>query len=566
MPGRTDGRIRVTCFDRVRRATSASRVLAVALPLVGCAVPAVTTVPEGPDREIAAPRFVEETAADGIDHRYAGEWEFFVGGGVAVFDCDADGRPDLYFAGGTGPASLYRNRSAVGGATSFTRVESGTTDLALVTGAYPIDIDGDDVVDLAVLRRGENVLLRGRGDCAFERANEAWGFDGGDGWTTAFSAKWEPGAAFPTLALGNYLVITDDRGARPQCDESALYRPEANRSRFAQATPLTPGYCPLSMLFSDWDRSGRRDLRVSNDRHYHVDGEEQLWRVEPGRAPRPWTRDEGWRRLLIWGMGIASQDIDGDGYPELYLTSMADNKLRTLTDGPGQPSYGDIALKRGVTAHRPFTGGELKSSTGWHAEFDDVNNDGRIDLFVAKGNVDAMPDFASRDPNNLFLGTRDGSFQEAADAAGALDFARSRGAALSDLNLDGLLDLVVVERRESVRTWRNVGSGEAGKPAPLGNWLAVELAQDGPNVDAVGSWIEVRFAGRTIARELTIGGGHAGGQLGPSHFGLGLAKDAGIRVHWPDGARSEWLFSRANRRVRVERGLGETITLESPDG
>lgn len=565
MSGRTKG-TRAGPPDRVRGATRASRALAMALPLVGCAVPAVTTEAERPDRGVVAPRFVEETAADGIDHRYDGEWEFFVGGGVAVFDCDADGRPDLYVAGGTEPASLYRNRSAVGGALAFTRAEHPGTDLTLVTGAYPIDIDGDDVVDLAVLRRGENVLLRGRGDCAFERANEAWGFDGGDGWTTAFSAKWEPGATLPTLALGNYLVITDDRGARPRCDESLLFRPEADGGRYAQATPLTPGYCTLSMLFTDWDRTGRRDLRVSNDRHYAPDGEEQLWRVEPGRAPRPWTRDEGWRRLRIWGMGIASQDIDDDGYPELYLTSMGDNKLRTLTDGPAQPSYGDTALKRGVTAHRPFTGGELKSSTGWHAEFDDVNNDGRIDLFVAKGNVDAMPDFAGRDPNNLFLGKRDGAFEEAAEVSGVLDFARSRGAAVSDLNLDGLLDLVVVERREALRTWRNVGRGEAGKPAPMGNWLAVELAQDGPNIDAVGAWIEVGSAGRTIAREVTIGGGHAGGQLGPSHFGLGLAKDARIRVHWPDGERSAWLDTRVNRRVRIERGHGEPVTLEPPGG
>ena len=558
--------------DRVQRATHPARALVAALLLFGRrrvpAVPAVTSAAErpGPGRDVVAPRFIEESAADGIDHRYEGEWEFFVGGGLAVFDCDADGRPDLYVAGGTEPASLYRNRSAVGGALAFTHVEDGATDLTLVTGAYPIDIDGDDVVDLAVLRRGENVLLRGRGECAFERANEAWGFDGGGGWTTAFSAKWEPGATLPTLVLGNYLVITDDRGARPQCDESALYRPEADGdgNRYAEPTPLTPGHCTLSMLFTDWDRTGRRDLRVSNDRHYAIDGEEQLFRVEPGRAPRPWTRDEGWRRLRIWGMGIASQDIDDDGYPELYLTSMGDNKLRTLTDGPGQPSYGDTALKRGVTAHRPFTGGELKSSTGWHAEFDDVNNDGRIDLFVAKGNVDAMPDFASRDPNNLFLGRRDGSFEEAAETAGVLDFARSRGAAVSDLNLDGRLDLVVVERREPLRTWRNVGRGEAGKPAPMGNWLAVELAQDGPNVDAVGSWIEVRSAGRTIAREVTIGGGHAGGELGPSHFGLGVAKDARIRVHWPDGERSGWLDTGVNRRVRIERGLGEPITLESP--
>ena len=563
MSGRTKG-TRLAPLDRVRRAAHSARALAVALLLIGLVVPAVTSAAERPGRDVMAPRFVEETAADGIDHRYEGEWEFFVGGGVAVFDCDADGRPDVYVAGGTEPASLYRNQSAVGGALAFTHVEDGATGLTLVTGAYPIDIDGDDVVDLAVLRRGENVLLRGHGDCAFERANEAWGFDGGGDWTTAFSAKWEPGATLPTLALGNYLTITDDRGKRPRCDESALYRPEADGSRYAEATPLTPGYCTLSMLFTDWDRTGRRDLRVSNDRHYDIDGVEQLWRVEPGRAPRPWTHDEGWRKLRIWGMGIASQDIDGDGYPEIYLTSMGDNKLRTLTDGPGQPSYGDIALKRGVTAHRPFTGGEQLSSTGWHAEFDDVNNDGRIDIFVSKGNVDAMPDFAGRDPNNLFLGKRDGSFQEAALTAGVLDFARSRGAALSDLNLDGLLDLVVVERREPVRTWRNVGSAEAGKPAPMGNWLAVELAQDGPNVDAVGSWIEVRSAGSTIAREVTIGGGHAGGQLGPSHFGLGLAKDARIRVHWPDGERSGWLYTRVNRIVRIERGLGEPITLEPP--
>ena len=86
------------------------------------------------------------------------------------------------------------------------------------------------------------------------------------------------------------------------------------------------------MLFSDWDRSGRRDLRVSNDRHYYRDGEEQLWRIEAGAPPRLWTREEGWKRLRIFGMGIASHDLTGDGYPEVYLTSQADNKLQTLSD------------------------------------------------------------------------------------------------------------------------------------------------------------------------------------------------------------------------------------------
>ena len=88
-----------------------------------------------------------------------------------------------------------------------------------------------------------------------------------------------------------------------------------------------------------------------------------------------YTEADGWRPLQIWGMGIASEDLTGDGYPEVYLTSQGDNKLQTLADGPAQPTYEDIALELGVTAHRPYTGGDVLPSTAWHAEFADVNND-----------------------------------------------------------------------------------------------------------------------------------------------------------------------------------------------
>ena len=85
------------------------------------------------------------------------------------------------------------------------------------------------------------------------------------------------------------------------------------------------------MLFSDWDRSGRRDLRVSNDRHYYSelgDGQEQLWRFAPGEAPRLYTADDGWVTVQIWGMGIGSYDVTGDGYPEAYLTSQGPTSSR----------------------------------------------------------------------------------------------------------------------------------------------------------------------------------------------------------------------------------------------
>ncbi len=503
------------------------------------------------------PSFVEEAASAGIEHRYDGEFTFFVGGGVAAFDCDDDARPDLYFAGGAEPAALYRNESPIGAELRFRPVSDPVTDLTDVTGAYPLDVDGDRHTDLVVLRVGENVLLRGLGGCRFERANEALGFDGGDAWTAAFSATWEGDDDLPTLAIGNYLVLDEDGQQTFDCHDNELVRPDGGGEEYAAPVALSPGWCSLSMLFSDWDRSGRRDLRVSNDRHYYRDGEEQLWRVEAGVPPRLWTSDEGWQTLRVFGMGIASNDLTGDGYPEVYLTSQADNKLQTLADGPERPTYVDMALEAGVTAHRPYSGDTTLPSTAWHAEFDDVNADSFVDLFVSKGNVEAMPDHAALDPNNLLLGQPDGTFVESAEAAGLMSFARARGAALVDLNLDGMLDLVVVNRRENVGLWRNVGSGTAAAPEPMGNWIALRLEQPGANHDAIGAWIEVRIGERVTRRELTVGGGHAGGQLGWIGFGLGDAERAEVSVHWPDGEVGAWIGVEANRFATIERDAPE---------
>ena len=510
----------------------------------------------------AAPRFVEEASAAGIDHTFGGEDRWYVGGGVAVFDCDDDHRPDLFFAGGAGPALLARNASPVGGSLSFTPVHDPATDLTDVTGAYPLDIDGDAVSDLAVLRRGETVLLRGLGDCRFERANETWSFDGGDAWTTAFSATWEGASTLPTLALGRYLDLEKTTNSTRVCDDNELIRPASDEA-YSPATALRPGFCTLSILFSDWDRAGRRDLRVSNDRHFYRDGREQLWRIEPGQPPREYGEADGWEHMEIWGMGIASQDLTGDRYPEVYLTSQGDNKLQTLADGPAQPRYRDIALERGATAHRPFAGDTTLPSTAWHPQFEDVNNDGLMDLFVTKGNVTEMPDYARRDPSNLLLGQADGTFVEGAEEAGIVTFDRGRGAAVADLNLDGLLDLVQVNYNAPVRIWRSTGSGAPDDPA-MGHWLGVQLSEPGANRDAIGSWIEVKAGDTTIEREVTVGGGHVSGQLGPMHFGLGAADQAEVRVTWPDGEQGSWIPVAADQYVTLDRGTGDVTPWSIP--
>jgi enediyne biosynthesis protein E4 len=536
--------------------------LAVAIGVAGLGLgrSITPTVAGGP------PDFVEEARAAGIVHQYDGDTSFSTGGGLAVFDCNADGRPDLYLAGGAGPAALYRNDSPTGGALRFTRVPSPTTDLSGVTGAYPIDIDGDGVTDLVVLRNGENVLLHGLGGCRFERANERWAFDGGSSSTMAFSAKWEGTATLPTLAFGNYVDPSGPTAAGYTCQENELLRPAATGTGYGPSVPLTPSYCALSMLFSDWDRSGRMDLRVSNDDHYYPasDGEEQLWRIAPGKPPRLYTAADGWVSLQLEGMGIASYDVTGDGYPDVFLTSQNANRLQTLTSGPSQPTYRDIGAKRGVNAAKPFTGGDVRPSTAWHDEFEDVNNDGLIDLFISKGNVADQPDFAIKDPSNLLLGQPDGTFREAADVAGILSFARGRGAALADFNMDGMLDLIKVNYGAPVELWRNVGSGDAAAPAALGNWLALRVLEPGPNRDAIGAWIEVRVGDLTSRRELTIGGGHASGELGWVHVGLGPADAADVRVLWPGGAVGPWLRVAANHFEVIEQGATSAQVWQPP--
>jgi len=183
------------------------------------------------------PRFVDETSASGLAHVYEGDFDYVAGGGVAAFDCNADGRADLYIAGGQGPAELFRNDSAVGGSLRFTPLPGPVTDLAEVNGAYPIDIDGDGNTDLAVLRNGGNRLLRGLGDCRFEDATAAWGLDPGTRHTEAFSATWEVGSGWPTLAFGNYVdpvVYSDATTLDPGkwCEPNELVRPASGGHGF----------------------------------------------------------------------------------------------------------------------------------------------------------------------------------------------------------------------------------------------------------------------------------------------------------------------------------------------
>jgi hypothetical protein len=483
---------------------------------------------------IANPTFEPQTVPA---HAYTGGWEHYIGGGLAVFDCDDDGRLDLMAAGGTSPPALWRNISDPGGEISFEALPA--PELSATTGIYPIDIDNDRTLDLVVMRVGPDVVLRGLGSCQFTPMPlPDITFE--DQWTTAFSATWEAGNTLPTLAFGHYVDRSDPDGPFEACDTNLLLRPKGDGY---QALPLAPGFCPLSMLFSDWARDGTPDLRVSNDRHYYVrGGAEQLWDIIG--EPRLYDDNDGWISHEVWGMGIASRDIDRNGLVDVFLSSMGDQRLQEWTgDGAG---FKDVPFERGAAAHKPYTGGDGRPSTGWHISIGDVQNDGMDDVFIAKGNVQQMPGMAIEDPNNLLIQNEDATFAEAGLNAGIASLHRARGAALADFNADGLLDLAVVNRVAPLEVYRNTTKA-------VGNWVSIEPRQQGINTRAIGGWIELMDDYGLQLRELTIGGGHAGGILGPQHFGLDTAETVTFRVIWPDGTHSEWTKVKPNQRLQVIR-------------
>ncbi len=469
-------------------------------------------------------------------HIYGGGWEHFVGGGVASFDCNGDGMTDLFAAGGENPASLMVNRSERGGTLAFDRSE--IAQITGVTGAYPVDIDSDGITDLAVLRVGKNLLLKGLGDCSFEEASEAWGFDGGDRWTTAFAAGWEGDNTSPTLFFGNYVDRDNPDGPFEACDTNELHRPNATGW---DKTILSPGFCTLSALISKGAR-GVQNLRLSNDRHYYVKGGyEQVYDLQNNRFL---DESDGWDRVSLWGMGIAERDINGDAIPDVMLPSMGDQLLQFgRADGHYEAAPFDI----GTYAHRPHLGDDGRPSTGWQADWGDVDNDGRADLFIAKGNVEQMPSNAARDPNNLLQQRPDGTFREVSIAAGVASLEKSRGAGLVDLNGDGKLDLVVVNRGSNMELYENV-------TANTGQYLDVSVVQSGANKTAVGAVVSVLTNLGLQVQEVSIGGGHGSGKAVPLHFGLGHAVSAKVQVTWPDGVESDWVdLTRFDRWVELAR-------------
>ena len=111
-----------------------------------------------------------------------------------------------------------------------------------------------------------------------------------------------------------------------------------------------------------------------------------------------------------------------------------------------------------------------------------------------------------------------------------------------------------------------MGAGTAEAPAATGHWLALRLTQPGGNRDAIGALVDVEAGGAALRKELVVGGGHAGGQLGWLHVGLGGNDRARVRVTWPDGEVGPWLEVDADTFVDIGRASGQAVPWSPPRG
>jgi len=552
----------------------------------------------------AGARFTDVTRESGIDFRHrAGSGRLLIldtmGCGLACADFDGDGDDDLYLLTGSRldplpkgespPVNrLYRND----GGLRFTDVTagSGTGLSGWSMGAVAGDYDGDGDLDLYVTRFGANVLLRNEGALRFTDVtaaagvgDERWGtgavfFDcDGDGDLDLYVANYVDFAG-RLARCGGDLDHPEFRGFKQlphyfDAEPDVLYRNEGD-GRFTDVTSRAIARGAhgkgLGACAGDFDDDGDADLYVAGDTTANAllvnrgDGTFDELGAEAGAALSSDGRPEG-------SMGVACGDVDGDGRDDLLVTNFDNEPNSLYVNGEGL-AFTEQSRAAGLDpATRPFV--------GWACELADFDGDGDLDAFFANGHVvTAVPLFLIRhllpaerlpgviEPEHfgsgyeqsllLFENDGRGRFRRAGRAAGACfgrDFA-GRGGVAADLDLDGDLDLVVTQSNGPALVLRNETS--EGREARA--WIAVGLADSGPNHFGVGARIEVRAGGRRLRREVRCGEGYLSQRPLFQHFGLGAhAGPVELRVTVRGGEGQVLRLVRAGRVVHTVTVAGD---------
>jgi len=492
-------------------------------------------------------------------------------GGVAVFDYNNDGKPDLYFVNGARQPSLdkpdpsyynrlYRNN----GDGTFTDVTlaAGVAGDGFATGVAAGDYDNDGWEDLFIAGVNRNILYRNRGDGTFEDVTARAGLAhiGGGRKPWSVSAGWfdYDNDGLLDLFVVNYCAWIPEKeppctigNSRTYCHPryydglpNSLYHNNGDgtftdvSARSGIAEHVGKG---MAASFLDFDQDGRLDVFVTNDTVPNF-----LFRNEGGGRFREVGvlagvayNDDG---RALSSMGADARDLDNDGREDLFVTAN-EGETFPLFRNLGKSLFADITYPSGL-------GHQTLASTGWSAGAFDLNNDGAKDLFAACGaiddNVEEFSHRRSRQPNLVLANLGSGRFVDVSAQAGR-DFQKAawhRGAAFGDLDGDGRVDVVVTRIGERAEVFRNTS------PAP-NHYLAVRLRGKRSNRDGIGSMVHVTSAsGRQQWNRVTTATGYGSSSDRTVFFGMG--RDAGrssVEVLWPSGIRQ------TERNVACDRYL-----------
>lgn len=548
----------------------------------------------------AKPWFEESSATAGLHfvhqsgHRGAYLLPEIVSGGVAMIDVDRDGWLDVHFVqsgalrrDGTGASVaddgpknlLYRNNRDG----TFTDVTdgSGAGDAGYGMGVAVGDYDGDGWPDLYVTNVGPNVLLRNNGDWTFADVTEEAGV-GHPGWGTSAAFVDAFGSGRLDLFVTNYvdwsidreLACEDPQGRPDYCHPSSytapttdvLYRNNGdgtftdvsasagidNQHRAARERPSFGN--GLGVACADFTGDGRPDIIVANDA-----GPNHLW-INHGPDHDPMFTEEALERGCAVdmtgapkaGMGIAIADLHDTGMLDLLVVNMWAERDEFFRNDDGY--FIDAIAPTGLSAiTRRFT----RFGVGFH----DFNNDGHLDLFTANGRVTrpihAPPEDPTdpyAEPNLLFRGTARGRFEEVQPRGGtaASLVATSRAAAFGDVDNDGRIDIVVVNRDGRAHLLRNVAPD-------AGNWITFS-AVDGRGADVLHAAVFADVGDRRLRRDVRSASSYLAASDPRVHVGLGaVATVRNVVVHWPDGRRERFGDFEADRFVTLVRGAGAAI-------
>jgi hypothetical protein len=481
-------------------------------------------------------------------------------GGVAVFDYDGDGLPDVFFTNGANIATLHKDdpkyRDCLfrnDGNGKFTDVTdtAGLAGTGYDMGVAVADYDNDGHPDLFVAGLHHGTLYHNNGDGTFTDVTRKSGLDAAINHPDAqYGPLWEITAVWVDvnndglldLFVANYLQWQYSDKALCQVDgvsdycHPRYYKGQPNQLFINNGDGTFRDGSKewgvrdhvgkaMGVGVADYDLDGRQDLFVTNDASYNslfhnVGNRFEEVALEAGVAL---PEDGG----FISGMGLDFRDYNNDGYPDIVFVALPSQTFPVFQN----TAKGDFKETTTASGMRDLS----RKMSGFGPALYDFDNDGWKDIFVSGGHVEShdMPGQPVNHYNTVFrnLGAN-GKWDAFTEEAGfdAAPKARHRGCAFGDLDGDGRVDVVVSALGAPAEVWMNRSQTST-------HWLDIALRGTKSNRDGIGA--RVRVVSKNVGTQynhMSTSVGYASSSYGPVHFGMGEDTRAElIEIHWPSG-------------------------------